>query len=129
MGSAVSDQVVYASPAVNVKKPEFVAAPKFKNGWPCPQCGCMTEHQKVRGQEVCLECGHKLGKPVGEYFARPEVKAKKREYFARPEVKAKQREYAARPEVKAKKREYKRKKQLEKLKAKLAKLRMEAPTQ
>jgi hypothetical protein len=107
-------------------KPIFAVQPAFKNGWPCPECGCMTEHRQVQGQQVCLECGHRLGKPSGyvkakkreyskrpevkakqrEYGQRPEVKAKKREYFQRPEVKAKQREYGQRPEVKAKQREY-----------------------
>ena len=72
----------------------------FTNGWYCPRCTCVTEHKEVLHQQVCLECGltPRGSKPV-EYFQRPEVKAKKREY----------------------------KKQLtiEKLEAKLAKLRME----
>jgi ribosomal protein S27AE len=93
-----------------VEKPVF-----FRNGWYCPKCGCMTEHKKVKGRQVCLECGF-AGPKYGqrpdvkakkrEYGQRPDVKAKQREYFQRPEVKAKQREYGQRPDVKAKKREY-----------------------
>ena len=46
---------------------------RFRNGWPCKQCGRLTEHKKVRDVQVCLVCGA----PMREV---PDVKAKQREY-------------------------------------------------
>ena len=48
----------------------------FKNGWFCKQCDCLTEHEEVKGQQVCVECGLKIGQA---YFQRADVKAKQRE--------------------------------------------------
>lgn len=61
-------------------------APVFRNGWSCFRCGRVTEHSEVKGQQICCECGSRLGK-------RADVKARQREYEQRPEVKAKRREY------------------------------------
>jgi hypothetical protein len=76
-------------------------AVRFRNGWPCRQCGILTEHKKVRGVQVCMVCGTPMREPC-------DVKAKQRAYNQRPDVKAKQRAYRQRPDVKAKQRAYQR---------------------
>jgi hypothetical protein len=45
---------------------EIDAECHFRNGWLCPKCDRLTEHKEVRGQQVCLECGFALGKPISE---------------------------------------------------------------
>ena len=96
-----------------VEQPVF-----FHNGWPCPKCGCMTEHKNVMGQEVCLTegCGYKLGKPY----------EKQKAYYQRPDVKEKQKAYRERPDVKEKKKAYQRQRRIEKLEKKVEALKMEA---
>lgn len=42
----------------------------FRNGWPCRECGRITEHKHLKGVEVCVVCGHPLNQ-------RPDVKEKK----------------------------------------------------
>lgn len=96
-------------------KPTVTLLPKFENGWFCKTCGCITEHQKVCGQQVCVICGCR---PNGE---------KPVSYFQRPDIKAKKRAYDQRPDVKARRQERYREKQLERLKAKLAKSTMGRP--
>jgi len=48
---------------------------RFKNGWFCKTCDRVTEHKAVKRQQVCLECGAKMGQ---SYHQRPDVKAKQR---------------------------------------------------
>ena len=52
-----------------VGKPVF-----FRNGWPCSKCGCVTEHREVKGRQVCLDCGSRLGKT-------PEAKQRERRRY------------------------------------------------
>jgi hypothetical protein len=87
---------------MDAKNLELIELPRFKNGWFCPQCGCLTEHTNVKGREVCLEegCGFALGSPSLD-------------------VRAKQKAYRERSDVKAKKKAYQQRKKLERLEAKL----------
>jgi predicted nucleic acid-binding Zn-ribbon protein len=104
---------------------------KYKQGislWPCKRCGGVTEHKKVKGCEVCLECGFKMGHPHKD-----ELTAKQRAYREahKDELTAKQRAYyeAHKDELRARQREANRRYQQrkrEKLQKLLANSQMEA---
>ncbi len=80
---------------------------RFLNGWFCKKCGRVTEHEKVEGREVCLECGYKMGLDRAA-----DVKARKKAYSQRADVKAKQ-------------KKKQRLRRIEKLEAKLQALKTE----
>ena len=112
--------------------------PVLKNGWFCKVCGCVTEHRKVNGKEVCVDCGSALGSSqrpdVKErkkaYSQRPDVKERKKAYSQRPDVKERQKAYmkdwSQRPDVKERQKELRRQCRIAKLEKKLRALKMEA---
>ena len=75
---------------------------RFRNGWFCKQCDCLTEHKKVRDREICLECGFAMGDPSKEKNSlaknKEKLTAQKRDYRVKNKEKitAQQREWVRR---------------------------------